>query len=55
MGIRILQIGAGIRGQHWAGFVKNHPDVECIALVEPDGDLVKDHAGGEFEVKRFSA
>ena len=44
MGIRILQIGAGIRGQHWAGFVKNHPDVECIALVEPDS-ASRDKAG----------
>jgi predicted dehydrogenase len=36
MGIKLLQIGAGIRGQHWAGFVKAHADVSCIALVEPE-------------------
>lgn len=36
MSIKILQIGAGIRGRHWAEFVKAHPDVECVALVEPD-------------------
>lgn len=36
MSIKIVQIGAGIRGRHWAQFVKNHPDVECVALVEPD-------------------
>lgn len=36
MGIRLLQIGAGIRGQHWAHYVKNHADFECIAVVEPD-------------------
>lgn len=36
MSIRILQIGAGIRGRHWAQFVRAHPDVECVALVEPD-------------------
>lgn len=35
MGIKIIQIGAGIRGMHWAGFVKAHPDVDCVALVEP--------------------
>jgi len=34
--IKILQVGAGIRGGHWAQFVKGHPDVECVALVEPD-------------------
>jgi predicted dehydrogenase len=33
--IKILQIGAGIRGLHWVGFVRNHPDVECVGLVEP--------------------
>lgn len=36
MGIKILQIGAGIRGRHWAQFIKNYPDAECVALVEPD-------------------
>ncbi len=36
MGIKIIQIGAGIRGRHWVEFVKNHPDVDCIAIVEPD-------------------
>jgi len=34
--VKILQIGAGIRGLHWVQFVKDHPDVECVALVEPD-------------------
>jgi predicted dehydrogenase len=36
MAIRLLQIGAGIRGQHWAHYVKLHPDFECVGLVEPD-------------------
>jgi predicted dehydrogenase len=36
MGIRLLQIGAGIRGQHWAQYVKSHSDFECVAVVEPD-------------------
>ena len=36
MGVKILQVGAGIRGLHWVQFVKEHPDVECIGLVEPD-------------------
>lgn len=36
MSIKILQIGAGIRGRHWAQFVKAYPDGECVALVEPD-------------------
>jgi predicted dehydrogenase len=36
MSIRILQVGAGIRGRHWAEFVGRHPDIECIGLVEPD-------------------
>lgn len=36
MGIRILQVGAGIRGRQWAQIVKDRADVECVALVEPD-------------------
>ncbi len=36
MGIKIIQVGAGIRGRHWVEFVKEHPDVECVAIVEPD-------------------
>jgi len=36
VGVKILQVGAGIRGRHWAQFVKDHPDAECVALVEPD-------------------
>jgi predicted dehydrogenase len=36
VGIKIIQIGSGIRGRHWVEFVKNHPDVECVAIVEPD-------------------
>ena len=36
MAIKIIQVGAGIRGRHWVEFVKDHPDVECVALVEPD-------------------
>jgi len=36
MSVKIVQIGAGLRGRQWAGFVKAHPDVECVAVVEPD-------------------
>jgi predicted dehydrogenase len=39
--IKILQIGAGIRGRHWAQFVAAHPDVECIGFVEPAEQSVK--------------
>jgi predicted dehydrogenase len=34
--IRILQCGAGIRGNHWAQFVREHPDVECVGMVDVD-------------------
>lgn len=36
MSIKILQVGAGLRGRQWAGFIQAHPDVECVGLVEPD-------------------
>jgi predicted dehydrogenase len=34
--IEILQCGAGIRGNHWAQFVREHPDVECVGVVDID-------------------
>jgi predicted dehydrogenase len=34
--IKILQCGAGIRGNHWAQFIREHPDVECIGVVDVD-------------------
>jgi predicted dehydrogenase len=43
--IRILQCGAGIRGNHWAQFVREHPDVECAGVVDVDPaalDRIKD-------------
>ena len=36
MTVKILQIGAGIRGRHWVQLVKGYPDATCVALVEPD-------------------
>ncbi len=36
MAVRILQVGAGIRGKHWAGFVDDHPDFTCVGFVDPD-------------------
>lgn len=41
MSIRILQIGAGIRGRHWARFVAAHPDFESAGFVEPAEESVK--------------
>jgi predicted dehydrogenase len=34
--VRILQIGVGIRGRHWAEIVRDHPDVSCVGLVDLD-------------------
>ncbi len=36
MAIRILQSGAGLRGNHWADFIRAHPDSECVAVVDVD-------------------
>ncbi len=36
MTVRVLQIGAGIRGRHWIDFVKRHGEVTHAGLVEPD-------------------
>jgi predicted dehydrogenase len=42
MSVRILQIGAGIRGRQWVDIVKAHGEVTCVGLVEPDaGNLAK--------------
>jgi predicted dehydrogenase len=34
--VRVLQIGAGIRGRHWAELIKAYPDATHVGLVEPD-------------------
>jgi predicted dehydrogenase len=34
--IRVLQCGAGIRGNHWAQFIREHPDTECVGVVDID-------------------
>ncbi len=34
--VRLLQVGAGIRGGHWARFVREHPDFEPVGFVDPD-------------------
>jgi predicted dehydrogenase len=34
--IKILQVGAGIRGRHWAQFIKGYPDAVCVGMVDPD-------------------
>lgn len=36
MTVRILQVGVGIRGGHWAEIVRDHPDTECVGFVDPD-------------------
>jgi len=43
--IKILQIGAGIRGRQWANFVKAHPDVEYAGFVEPNPDAARQFKG----------
>jgi predicted dehydrogenase len=39
--VRILQVGVGIRGRHWVQFVKDHPDVECVGIVDPDAGALQ--------------
>ncbi len=34
MTIRILQVGVGIRGGHWAEIVDAHPDTQCVGYVD---------------------
>jgi predicted dehydrogenase len=34
--VRLLQIGVGIRGGHWAEIVRDRPDFECVAFVDTD-------------------
>ncbi len=36
MTIKILQVGAGLRGRHWTQFARAHPDFEIVGIVEPD-------------------
>jgi predicted dehydrogenase len=34
--VRILQVGLGIRGGHWAEYVRDHPRAEGVAYVDVD-------------------
>lgn len=48
MTIKILQVGAGLRGRHWIQYARAHPDFEVAAIVEPDAgsrDKAKAAAG----------
>jgi predicted dehydrogenase len=38
--IRILQVGVGIRGGQWSGFVDAHPDTRCVACVDADAEAL---------------
>lgn len=40
MAIRILQVGVGIRGGHWAEIVDAHQDTVCIGYVDPVDDAL---------------
>jgi len=35
MTMRVLQIGVGIRGGHWAEIVRDYPDAVCVGFVDP--------------------
>lgn len=36
MSIRLIHVGVGVRGRHWLEIVKDHPDFESVACVDPD-------------------
>ncbi len=40
MSIRILQVGVGIRGGQWAGFVDGHPDTRCVGYVDANTEAL---------------
>jgi predicted dehydrogenase len=35
MTIKIIQIGAGLRGSHWLEYVRNYADAQTVAVVDP--------------------
>jgi len=48
--IRIIHVGVGVRGSHWVGFVKDHPDVVSAAYVDTRGealDRIRQSFGGD--------
>lgn len=42
MGIRIVQVGVGIRGAHWVEIIKGHPDVDTVAIVDRSPEAIED-------------
>ncbi len=56
MTIRILQVGVGIRGGHWAEIVDAHPDVQCVGYVDRDpAALAACRARGAADGREFFA
>lgn len=41
MSIRVVQVGLGIRGGHWAEIVDDHPDMQCVAYVDTDHEALE--------------
>ncbi|UCF90898.1 MAG: Gfo/Idh/MocA family oxidoreductase, partial [Desulfobacterales bacterium] len=36
MPIKIIQVGAGLRGSHWLEYVRDYPDATTVAVVDAD-------------------
>lgn len=40
MQLKILQVGAGLRGSNWLEYVRNYPDATTVAVVDPDKEAL---------------
>lgn len=55
MSLRILQIGTGLRGRHWAAIVRDYPDAVCVGYVDPRTSALEQAAAiGGKEIPRYS-
>lgn len=42
MPIKIIQVGAGLRGSHWLTYVQEYPDTTPVAVVDPEQNAISD-------------
>ena len=47
--ISVIIIGAGSRGTHYSGFLKEYPEIEVVAVAEPR-DFYRDKMGADWNI-----
>lgn len=56
MGIKIVQVGLGIRGTQWAEIIRDYPDADTVAIVDSSSEALEQAKSklGEAAIRYFS-